>query len=75
MFGQKTTFGAGSTGGGFGTFGSTAATNPFGTTTTAFGQQVRTGLKFQSQFSAVFANFRRKNGVFLTNQFYGHIFA
>ena len=37
MFGQKTTFGAATTGG-FGTFGSAPTASPFGATTSAFGQ-------------------------------------
>ena len=37
MFGQKTTFGAAPTSG-FGTFGAAPAANPFGATTSAFGQ-------------------------------------
>ena len=38
MFGQKTTFGAPASTGGFGTFGSTTTSSPFGATGSAFGQ-------------------------------------
>jgi hypothetical protein len=51
MFGQKTTFGAAPTSG-FGTFGAAPAANPFGATTSAFGQPQQQQQQQQSAFGA-----------------------